>query len=300
MRILVSGASGFIGTRLIQHLNADSAYQVFSIVHSGSASEQVFVGDVGEEIFLADVLQAVEPDCIIHLAANRSRTADFGEVRKALLENVLPMSNILDRIAQRERPIRLVVLGTAEEYGNGKTPSSEEQREHPVSGYSFSKVCMAHLCELFSRTTGNPVCYLRPSLCYGPGQALDMFIPSLIDALVAGREFLMTPGGQKRDFLYVDDVIEAIRLAAIRTQEGFLLANIGSGESLEIGEVARLVARQLGAESLLRMSALPYRKNEIMNYRVEVSIAFKQLGWYARMPLGEGIGRTIEFFRARA
>ena len=105
--------------------------------------------------------------------------------------------------------------GTSEEYGNAAPPLCETQRESPISPYSFSKLSATAFCQMAAKIFDLPITVLRLFPTYGPAQRGSMLIPAAIRELLAGREFRMTHGEQLRDFIHVDDVVEAcMRVAA--------------------------------------------------------------------------------------
>jgi nucleoside-diphosphate-sugar epimerase len=117
-----------------------------------------------------------------------------------------------------------------------------------------------------------------------------MMIPQLVAALRAGRPFAMTAGTQTRDFVFVDDVAEAI-VAAVAAAAGVTI-NIGSGEELAVRDAAHTIARAVGAdESLLRFGELPTRPGEALRYVLDVARAQRLLGWAPRTPLAVGATR---------
>lgn len=294
----MTGSSGFIGTSLKKRLEEENDFQVYGISRSSTVTPNTFKGDLTDGLFITRVIKEVRPDYIVHLAGSRLRTSDFASHKSLINDNVLTTFNLLESISRISSIKRIIVLGTAEEYGNGPVPCSEDQRESPVSGYSFSKVCCSHLCADFHRSNGTPLLYFRPTVCYGPGQANDMFLPDLIITLSKGRSFRMTAGFQKRDFLFIDDLVEAIIAGLTRDSVPYDILNIGSGKSVLLRDVALKVARLLNAENLLELGAVPYRENEIMDYSVDISKVKKVLGWEPKTEFDAGIVKTIASYMA--
>jgi UDP-glucose 4-epimerase len=170
-----------------------------------------------------------------------------------------------------------------------------------VTAYSLSKAAVTHLLQTLHRTHRCPAVVLRPSLAYGPGQGNDMFLPDLIRTLLAGRRFTMSEGDQTRDYVYIDDLIEAILLASARPAAMGQVINISSGVPVPLKDVARLAARKIGpdAEGLLDLGSKDYRPNEIMEYVASHRLAEELLGWRPHTPLDDGLTTTVEYFRER-
>jgi nucleoside-diphosphate-sugar epimerase len=187
---------------------------------------------------------------------------------------------------------RFVAIGSCDEYGIQSSPYLESSIAKPISVYGVSKLSLTeHLIEL-SLKSGFPSVILRPSVVYGPNQPTNMFIPSVFNAIVEKRRLALSPGGQTRDFVHVDDVVEAL-ISCITTE--FILPgsiyNLASQESLTIKEVANKIVDLYGSKYriLLEFGALNYRSSEVMNYRVNAEKARKELGWKSKITLDEGV-----------
>ena len=141
---------------------------------------------------------------------------------------------------------------------------------------------------------------LRPTVIYGPGQGDEMFISALIQSLLAGRDFAMTNGEQRRDFIYINDVVDAI-IKAVSSDERVngMVLNIGAGVSYQIKEVATLVATLVGpnVSRHIKFGAVQYRFNEVMHYSVEIARARELLGWHPNTNIKVGLQHTIKHFK---
>lgn len=135
---------------------------------------------------------------------------------------------------------------------------------------------------------------------YGPGEDRRRLVPSVIDALLAGRPLALTPGEQVRDFVYVDDVAEALLEAVHGPGLDGHTFNVGTGVQTSVRELGAIVADQLGGHQLLRFGERPYRPDERFSWRASTVLTERILRWTARTPLAEGIARTIEASRGGA
>ena len=299
MRVLITGGR-FIGKYLIRKLLALN-YQVFILQRSEiaiPAQAVQFNGDIQNAQFVNDVIQQVQPEVIFHLAACKDRQQNLKSIRQTLEVNLMGTCNIFEACSQINTLQSIIVMGTAEEYGNSAlTPFQESQRERPISGYSLSKTCQTYLCETLARIHGLPVVVLRPSIVYGPEQGLEMFLPSLISALLKGDEYRMTLGEQTRDFIYIDDLINAMT-ASMEAKNIFgQIINIGCGHSVKIGFIAEYIAGALGKASLLKLGAIPYRKEEIFEYKINIKKAKKLLNWAPLVSIEEGLKKTLSYYK---
>jgi UDP-glucose 4-epimerase len=300
-RVLVTGGSGFVGNKLSASLASRGAH-----VHNLDRDRTRFQETTDVDFYQIDlankqdvfqVISSIEPEIVFHLAANISRSAEFDTLYNMVDTNLVATMNLFSSLRQVNSLQSVIVAGTAEEYGINRVPFRENLRENPISPYSFSKVCQSHLCHLAHNLYGIPAAVLRASLAYGPGQAEVMFIPSLIKSLLRGEQFLMTAGEQFRDFLYIDDLIEAYLLAGSSDSIAGEIFNIGLGKSYKIKDVAMKIGRMLGREHLLVIGEVEYRKFEVMEYQIDFSKAREILHWTPKVDIEQGLRLTIEGFQ---
>jgi nucleoside-diphosphate-sugar epimerase len=297
---LVTGITGFLGRHLASRLQAQGM-TVIGITRNPAhpAVENLFIGNMTDRAFVLDLVHRTRPNLIFHLAANKTRTGDLEDFRTGLEENLFGTLNLVEACMEIRDLQRFISIGTCEEYGQADLPFHEEMRESPVSAYSLSKASVTHLLQTLYRTHHFPAVVLRPSLAYGPGQSVDMFLPALIQALLSGNRFGMSGGEQTRDYIYRDDLIEAILLASTKPEAIGKVINISSGVPILLKEIARLTALKIGedAENRLDIGKIDYRANEIMEYVAGYQLAEKILGWCPRTALHDGLTVTVEYFR---
>lgn len=250
------------------------------------------VGDLGDAAFVGRVLRASAPDVIFHLASSRERSVAAEAFRKAITTDVRLAINVFSEACALPHLKSLVTLGTAEEYGNGALPFTEQQRECPVSAYSLSKLCATHLAQIMHRAYGLPAVVLRPGIIYGPGQPADMLIAQLFEAARLGESVPMTPGEQTRDFLFIEDAVEALVQAAVSPPARGEVINIGSGAEVRLNDLVKMVEGVTGRSGIARMGLRSYRANEIMAYMLDHGKARRLLGWTAHTSLEDGLTRT--------
>jgi UDP-glucose 4-epimerase len=302
-RILVTGASGFIGTHSCSTLRRHGA-EVIAISRRvdtmGARSTQTRGIDCLDPSALGRVVREFMPDFVVHLAAVRNRHLDLQEFRLGYDINLMGTLNLLLSCEQAGCRPKFVFLGSCEEYGSGPTPFVETLRECPSSAYGASKLAASQLIQAVSRQNGTRSVILRPTVVYGPGQADDMFLPSLVKALLAGEEFAMTAGDQTRDFVFIDDVIDGIVRALSVDIEPATVINLSSNAPIRLKELALLVARGVGtyASDLIRFGAREYRANEAMDYSAKNQRAAQLLSWRPKTSLENGVAQTIASMRA--
>ena len=311
VRVLVTGATGFLGAHLTRRLHGEGAL-VHVMLRPGGARQRIadllpslqcVEANLGDTPAVERALATAAPRVVFHLAASTSSRGGRGGGADELVEryeaNVTDTMRFLAVLASRSPALgRVVRTGGLEEYGSGPLPYREDQREAPVSAYSAGQVAVTHFCEMLHRRTALPIVTLRPALTYGPGQSTSFFIPSLIDACLEGRAFRMTAGLQTRDLVYVDDVIDACMAAAIVSGIDGRVINIGTGDEACLRDVAARIVELTGGGDILRLGALPDSPGDLARLVCDPSLAASLLQWRARTSLDSGLSRTIAHSRA--
>jgi UDP-glucose 4-epimerase len=280
-KLLITGSTGFIGKKMTD------AFQIFGY-EVLKAPQSLDLNDADKTI---EFITSSDPHFILHLATDRSQDRESSSKESSnslsrLDQNVVGASQKLKHLK------RFVAIGSCDEYGIQSFPYLESSVAQPISVYGVLKLAFSkHLVEL-SLNSGFPSVILRPSVVYGPNQSPNMLIPSVFAAIIEKRRMALSPGNQTRDFVHVDDVVEA--LISCITTESILpgsIYNLASQESLTIKEVANKIADLYGPKyrMLLEFGALNYRHSEVMNYRVNAEKARKELGWKSKVTLDEGI-----------
>jgi UDP-glucose 4-epimerase len=302
-KILITGGAGFIGGHLVRRLDgAGVAYT--GVVHEtpasdpGTGSGRWIQLDLANAAAVASCVSATQPDVVFHLAGvvGAERTLDFAD--RAVQGNFLASHHLLTALGRSARPQRIVLMGSSEEYGRQESlPYTEDLPASPVSPYSASKAAVTQFALLYHHLFELPVVVLRPFVVYGPGQPAGMMIPALMHALARGEAFPMTPAEQTRDFVYIDDVVDALIAASVIDEAVGGVFNVCSGEEHRIRDVAEAAARLAGAaDDALRIGALPYRQNEVWRLVGSNEKARSVLGWSPRVGLEDGLRRTWDAY----
>ncbi len=301
--ILITGANGFVGQHLSEALLC-RGNKVSRIVRSNLPKKHgagiYHILDLTNAAKVTEVFSSLQPDYVIHLAGSKNRTDDIKQFSATYDENLLMSLNVIDGCRTIKNFKRLIFLGTCDEYGQAPTPYLESQKELPVGAYGLSKCAVTQMLSCLFRSHRFPSVVLRPSVIFGPGQGCEMFLSALIQSLLVGRDFAMTAGEQRRDFIYINDVVGAI-IQAVSADERVngAVVNIGAGVSYQIKTVASIVANSINSDvnGFIKFGAVPYRSNDIMNYSVDISRAKELLGWCPSTTLEDGVQKTVDFFK---
>jgi nucleoside-diphosphate-sugar epimerase len=304
-RVLVTGASGFIGSHLTHRLLSEGA-SVAVMARYGNVVKSERLKDCwdGLTIIEADLrnrgalaaIHQFSPQVVFHLAAYNHVGQSFTQVEECFDVNAKGTANLLDACAECER---FVYTSTSEVYGfQDSVPFIETMCPEPISPYSITKYAGELYCRMKQRIGGTPsIVIVRPFNVYGPYQSDKAIIPELILNCLRGLPIRTTPGEQTREFNYVDDIVHGLVRAG--EVEGPIEGpvNIAAGEEVAIRDLVRKIGQLTSTKSDLQIGALPYRPTEIWRMYADNTRARQLLGWQPRVPLEDGLARTVEWFR---
>lgn len=315
MKVIVTGADGFIGSHLTEAL-VRSGHDVRAFVLYNSFNSwgwldesppeirqavEVYAGDVRDPDGVRDAVEGV--DAVLHLAAVVAIPHSYRFPASHVDTNVRGTLNVL--LAARDAGVsRFVHTSTSEVYGTARfVPITEE---HPLQGqspYSASKIGADQLANAFHASFGLPVVTLRPFNTYGPRQSARAVIPSIVTQIASGREVLRLGALEPtRDFTFVTDTVAAF-LAALRASdvEGQVI-NVGSNFEISVRDTAAMIAELMGREVLVEVDSRRLRppSSEVERLWADNTRAAHLLGWTPRYGGREGFSKglrhTIDWF----
>lgn len=290
-RVLITGGSGFIGRHLASELRRYGAQVLVTTRPRGARTDEAAVAvDLREPAAVTQLLKSVRPSVVFHLAGRRplAATEDVGET---IGVNVVAAVRLL-RESARVGVARVVLVGSAEEYGDQAMPVSEEAALAPRTIYGASKAAMTLHALALHRSEGAPVTVARPFSVYGPGAPLSMFVAEAMDRASRGLPFEMTEGTQRRDLIHVDDVVAGLIAAARSPAAAGEVFNLGSGTSHALRDVAQTIWRISGATGELRIGARPKPPGDLKETLARIDKAERVLNWRPRLGLEEGLRAT--------
>lgn len=306
MRILLTGAAGFIGSHLAEELlnrghhvvgvdsltpYYDPAQKRSNLRHALQHPDFSFVEGDLNDLDLEELLDGV--DVVHHLAGQPGVRVSWGREFSLYLEqNVLTTQRLLEA-ARQTSPRRFVLASSSSVYGSAERfPTAEGDTPHPVSPYGLSKLAAEHLCRLYREQFGVSCVMLRYFTVFGPRQRPDMAFSRFIDALRYERPVpIYGDGGQSRDFTYVGDVVSATIAAGERGVPGRLY-NVAGGCRATVLEVVQTLARRL--EVTPRLEHRPLVPGDPRMTGGDTTLARADLGLQPAVGLEEGLARQID------
>ena len=307
--VLVTGAGGFIGSHLIEHLlilgakvkafaryNSRGDRGLLELVPSMIRTEIEFImGDLRD----ADAVnRAVEgSDLVFHLGALIAIPYSYIHPCDVVETNVMGTLNVLNA-ARSHNVARVIHTSTSEVYGTAQYVPIDEQ--HPLQGqspYSASKIGADKIAESYCLSFGLPVVTLRPFNTYGPRQSARAIIPTIITQALSRDIVCLGALYPTRDLNYVSDTVEGFIKAAQAPDAIGAVINLGSGQEITIGDLAARIIGLIGRDVAIVADDTRLRpeKSEVNRLIADAEEAHRMLGWESTVSLDEGLQRTIDW-----
>jgi dTDP-glucose 4,6-dehydratase len=313
-KCLVTGAGGFIGSHLVERLVREGA-SVRALCRYNSRNERgtldwidqrvvrevdVVLGDLRDVESVDRATAGVE--IVLHLAAQIAIPYSYVNARDFFETNVLGSLNVA-QAALRHGVHRVIHTSTSEVYGTAQSvPITEAHPLEAQSPYSASKIGADKLMDSFHRSHGLPVTVLRPFNTYGPRQSARAVIPTIIAQALAGEVLRLGALDPRRDLTYVEDTAAGFVAAAQSDAAIGRTIQLGTGESVSIGEIVERVAALLGKKLTVQSDQARVRppESEVQLLLSDPALARELLGWSPTLDLDGGLTRTIAWIEANA
>ena len=272
-KVLVTGASGFIGRHLVPRLRA-AGHEVVEVRRAS--------GDIADA---ATWRQIPAADAVVHLAAKSFVPESWEHPALFVRTN---LGGTIEAMEYCRAHGAHLVFPSSYMYGDaGRQPIAEGAALVARNPYALSKKLAEEACEFYADRFGLTITILRPFNIYGPGQSTTFLVPTIVKQLQAGQAIRVKDLEPRRDYVYVVDVVEAM-VKALAVRRRLSVFNIGSGTSHSVADLIRIIQEVWGT-SLPVSSAGLRRKDEIMDTVADITRAGEVLGWSPRFTLRQGI-----------
>jgi nucleoside-diphosphate-sugar epimerase len=309
VRVLVTGAAGFIGSHLTERLLAEGhtvlGIDAFTEYYDRTLKERNISGVIGNQSFdlvegdLASIDLAplvADRDLVFHLAAQPGVRSSWGDDFHIYLErNLWATQRLLEAV--RGLPLRkLVFASSSSVYGDSERyPTFETDLPQPISPYGVTKLASEQLCLAYARTAGIPVAAMRYFTVYGPRQRPDMAFSRFISSLLRNQEIsIYGDGKQTRDFTYVSDAVEATYQAALAPSTNQVF-NVGGGSRVSLLDVLSMLGEVTQEKPRIRLTEA--QAGDVRDTAADTQRARQLLGYQPRVSLRAGLLSQVDFER---
>jgi len=313
-RILVTGGAGFIGSHLVDQLLAEGGSKVTVIddfndfyspqikrsavkPHLENPNYKLVEADIRDTDAIANVFADGSFDCVVHLAARAGVRPSLKEPTLYTETNINGTQNLLE-LAKTHGVPQFVFGSSSSVYGiNSKTPFSEEDRIfQPISPYAATKAAGELLCHTYSHLYNLRTVCLRFFTVYGARQRPDLAIHKFTKLITDGKPIQMFgDGSTRRDYTYIEDIIEGVRAAMDFTESIHEVFNLGESETTELRRLIELIEQALGAKAIIDLQ--PMQTGDVPVTFADIAKARELLNYSPKTKIDEGIPKFVDWFR---
>jgi len=294
-RVLVVGAAGYLGGFLTRRLLLDGMDVHIMIRKTTDLSR---IHDVLKDVTVNHIeqgpLQAkiatISPNFIINLL----RHGPSNDENQMIESNIKMTTELLNASANLDLTC-FIHTGSSLEYGPKATRIHESDLPEPTTFFGATKISATKLCQQYASETGKNVVILRPFLVYGPNDKSTRFIPTAIESVINHRPLSITPDKYKRDWVFIDDVIDAY-MAVLYSKRDWTgeIINIASGVQYSAIEIVTMIQKIVGQKNIIEKDGFAPRSFDTTSWVADISKAKRILDWAPKNTLYQGLQKTIK------
>ncbi len=298
MKLLVLGGYGYLGKKIILQA-LEKNWKVVSVSKKRN-SKKLEHKNLKNLFFDMTNIKKLKSLSTYHFdyVVNVSGYVDHSLFYKngiEIVNNHLIMVLNLISILSRKKLKKFMQIGSSEEYGVESSSLIETNRELPFTPYAASKVALTHYLQMLHRSEAFPVLIMRLFLVYGPNQKSNRIIPYVIKNCQSNQAFKISEGKQLRDFIYIDDAVDAIFLALKSSKSNGQIYNLGSGKGITIKVLVNQIRKIIGGGKP-KFGSYKNLRQENKRLVAKTNKIKKDLKWKPKVNLENGLNRTIEFY----
>ncbi len=299
-RILVTGATGFIGARVAERL-AERGHELALLLRTPRETDRAAAlyagctlirGDLAAPQSYATAVHAFAPNTVIHAAWHGVAGADRNDFNQ--VANISAAAWLAGECSAAGATA-FIGLGSQAEYGPHSRMLDETTPTTPTTLYGHSKLAACHVTQALCRAADMRHAWVRVFSTYGPRDNPGWMIPSLIAALKAGQKPALTPGEQKWGFLFVDDAADAI-VAVAGSSEATGAFNLGSADAPLLRDTITMLRDRVAPGAPLGFGEVAYRPDQVMHLQADIAKLSRVTGWAPRVDLSTGLNKTAQWF----
>ena len=310
MNVLVTGGAGFIGSHTVEALlrrghrvtvvdDFNDSYDPSVKRHNATAfrgQAELVEADIRDAVRLKDVFARGRFETVIHLAARAGVRPSLAQPLLYTEVNVLGTQHMLE-FARTFGVRKFIFASSSSVYGvNQKLPFSEDDPIFkPISPYAATKLAGEALCHVYHHLYGLDMVCLRLFTVYGPRQRPDLAIYKFTRAIAAGKPIeLFGDGSARRDYTYIDDILQGI-MACVERTFGFEIINLGESQTTPLRDLVALIERVIGRKAVVR--TLPPQPGDVPVTFADIAKARRLLNYNPQVKIEDGIPRFVEWFK---
>jgi len=291
IKILITGTSGFIGSRLAARL-LELGARIYGVSRNEQKTDDGIIwykGDLSDLNFVETTIQQIKPEYIFHLASHVLGSRDIRNVLSTFNDNLVTTLNLLN-VIQKYPCKRIILTGSFEEglhKGNEVVPSSP---------YAAAKIAASNYARMFYKLYNTPVCMASLYMVYGPGQRdLSKLVPYVILKTLKGEPAQISSGVRKIDWIYVDDVVSGLIAMLTAPSIDGRTIELGTGKSISLKEFVNLLSHMIDPATKPKFGAIKDRPLEQEN-NANVNESIRKIGWKPVTELTIGLQKTIDYY----
>lgn len=308
MKILITGGTGFLGTNIAERLCKKNSITLLDKISKDRMTEDFFTknkdkdirfveADILDEKEIRNVFRDNDYGAVIHLAGKSDVRESVKNIAAFEAVNVRGTLNVLDACNDYGTK-KIIFASSSSVYGNMKKEKflESDNTDKQASPYGATKKMAEICCNLYNSLYGLDILAFRFFTVYGPRGRLNMAVMRFIQSIDKGSVIEVHGDGKiRRDFIYVDDIIDAIEMS-LKKKFGFDTLNIGSGKSHDLNYLVNLVEKDLGKKA--KKKYIPIQKGDVFSTMASIEKAEKLLGWKPKTSLEDGIKKTAAWWKS--
>ncbi len=312
--ILITGGAGFIGSHLVEHLLAEKIWRVSVVddfndfyapalkranvaAHSANENYQLFESNICDADALRKIFAENNFDTIVHLAARAGVRPSLSQPKLYAETNINGTLNLLD--LAREFKVKQLVFGSSSSvYGNNeKVPFSEDDKIfHPISPYAATKAAGELICHTYSHLYDIRAVCLRFFTVYGARQRPDLAIRKFSQLISEGKPIqVFGDGTTRRDYTFIDDIIQGVRAAIDYDKSIFEVFNLGESQTVELKYLIELLEKNLDRKAIIERQ--PMQPGDVPQTFADISKARELLNYNPQTKIEAGIEKFTDWFK---
>jgi dolichol-phosphate mannosyltransferase len=304
-RCLVTGGSGFVGANLVRRLIA-AEYETHVLLRPEhqlwrlrdiTGLVRMHSVDLSDGDQVHQTVRAIRPEWVFHLAAYGAYSTQTGFARMVDV-NVTGTASLLDASAETGVEA-FIYTGSSSEYGYKNHPPREDEILEPNSQYAITKAAATHYCQFMARTTGFNAIAVRLYSIYGPYEDPSRLIPTLVRHGLEGKLPPLVSPATTRDFVYVDDAVDALVTLAGKQPPHGAVYNLCSGVQTDLATVVETARKLMGISVEPVWSSMARRSWDTDIWIGSPELMQKEIGWRSRIDFATGLQRMIEWVKGR-